>query len=664
MTSPSTFLEAALDLARSGFAVFPCRPRGKEPKTEHGFKDATRDEAQISRWWTIWPDANIGLPTGGRNGIMVVDPDGEKGEKRLAELRRQIGELPSTVESATGEGRHLFFELPEGCGPVPSSAGDGLDVRADGGYVIAPPSIHPNGKRYEWIEDAPETFALAPQRLLDFARTRKAFVKPLAGPTAARSASGDKVTGEGAPAPCQGTANGNRAAFPNLHAPALEPWSEAGEVRLRSALAAIPADNRDVWLKVGFALYDFAAADSRWQGRGKWDEWSKTCPEKFDPAGQDKAWESFGRDYDGERVTVATIYHLAKEHGWVDPSGPLATVRNETALPAPKSGIDFAGYARTDAGNALAFLDLFGENLRFIEKRGCWIDWDGARWREASDITLLPLARRTTEEMMKWAVNRNSDREALIKHALATQRDARLRAMINLAKGEPRIRIEPDALDSDPWLLGCPNGTLDLRTGELREARREEYITKQISVPFDPAAQCPLWRQFLNWAAEGDGELAAFLQTFAGYALTGEVCEEVMCALVGDGSNGKSTLLMTLCGLLGDYAGKARSDLLVHAQGKEGAPSPDVAALQGKRLVIVSETEDGCSLSEARSRISSRTKFSRPAVSTATPSSFARRTRSFCRPTIGRTSKERTPAFGGGWQWSVSMRRSLRKRKS
>jgi putative DNA primase/helicase len=73
-----------------------------------------------------------------------------------------------------------------------------------------------------------------------------------------------------------------------------------------------------------------------------------------------------------------------------------------------------------------------------------------------------------------------------------------------------------------------------------------------------------------------------------------------MCAAFGDGANGKSTFLMTLFDLWGDYAGKARSDLLVHAQGKEGAPSPDVAALHGKRLVIASETEDGCYLSEAR----------------------------------------------------------------
>src|SRR5277367_4061029 len=125
-------------------------------------------------------------------------------------------------------------------------------------------------------------------------------------------------------------------------------------------------------------------------------------------------------------------------------------------------------------------------------------------------------------------------------------------------------------------------------------------MAPDIGVAFDPAATCTRFREFLDWATHGDGELAEFLQMLAGYALTGEVREEVICALVGDGANGKSTFVMTLRELLGDYAAKARSDLLVHAQGKEGAPSPDVAALQGKRLIIVSETEDGCSLSEAR----------------------------------------------------------------
>jgi hypothetical protein len=113
---------------------------------------------------------------------------------------------------------------------------------------------------------------------------------------------------------------------------------------------------------------------------------------------------------------------------------------DKVALPAPKPGVDFSRYLRTDAGNALAFLALFGENLRF--EWGRWSAWDGSRWLEVSNLDLLPLARQTTEEMLRWAAGRPSgkDREAWIKHASATQMAARLRAMINLAAGESRAR--------------------------------------------------------------------------------------------------------------------------------------------------------------------------------------------------------------------------------
>jgi putative DNA primase/helicase len=601
--------QAALEWVRNGFAVFPCRPRGKDPLTTHGFKDATRDEAQIHRWWMRWPNANIGLPTGEENELVVIDVDGIEGEKRLAMLGEKFGKLPPTSRGKTGNGRHIFFAVPDGCDPIPSSVAEGLDIRGDGGYVVGPPSVHPNGKAYEWDEQSPEDFALAPPWLLDVARNWKAEIETLGRPGAAdrvcEGKDGGSIKG-GAPTARQRRANGNRgastAAFANVRAP--EPWTEAGEARLRSALAAIPAEKRDgVWREVGFALHDLAAGDQRWPGRPLWDEWSKTCAGKFDPAGQDKAWASFRRGYDGERVGLGTVYRLAKENGWIDPHNPLAAASDEAPIIEPKATVEFSRRLRTDVGNARAFLDLFGENLRFVEKWGCWIVWDDARWVEASDVAMLPIGARATEEMLKWAVAQpvgNADRNAWINHAVATQRDARLRAMINLAKGDARARIEPDALDADAWLLGCPNGTLDLRTGELREAGRQDYITKQISMPFDSAADCSQWRQFLDWAMEGDSEKTGFLQALAGYALTGEVREEKMCVFVGDGANGKSTFLMTLHDLFGDYAGKVRSDLLVHAQGKEGAPSPDIAALHGKRFVIASETEDGCSLSEAR----------------------------------------------------------------
>jgi hypothetical protein len=109
------------------------------------------------------------------------------------------------------------------------------------------------------------------------------------------------------------------------------------------------------------------------------------------------------------------------------------------ALPAPKPGVNFSEYLRTDAGNARAFLDLFGETLRFIDGR--WVARNGGLWVQLCELEILPLARRATEEMLKWAAAEPPCiRKAWEKHAVATQSAARLRAMIQLAMGESLAR--------------------------------------------------------------------------------------------------------------------------------------------------------------------------------------------------------------------------------
>jgi len=141
---------AALYYAALGWAVFPLVPRDKVPllskaKGGKGLHDATTDAVTIAGWWTQYPDANVGIATGAASGVVVVDVDGEAGEAALA----QYGPLPATVESRTGKGRHLLYTGSD----VRNSAGKlgpQLDVRGDGGYIVAPPSIHPNGHAYRW----------------------------------------------------------------------------------------------------------------------------------------------------------------------------------------------------------------------------------------------------------------------------------------------------------------------------------------------------------------------------------------------------------------------------------------------------------------------------------------------------------------------------------
>lgn len=170
MASVPVNLAAALAHAASGRRVFPCRPN-KAPYTTRGFKEASTDQALIRDWWARWPDALIGLPTGAVNGIVVLDIDnhgGVPGDESLEALQQRFEPLPETVEALTaGGGRHLFFRHPRGGVVIPNSSGAlgaSLDVRGDGGYVIAAPSRLPDGRAYEWegSSDPDEGVSVAP----------------------------------------------------------------------------------------------------------------------------------------------------------------------------------------------------------------------------------------------------------------------------------------------------------------------------------------------------------------------------------------------------------------------------------------------------------------------------------------------------------------------
>jgi len=160
-------LRTALALARHSLHVFPCLPRDKRPACPNGVKDASAVLEVIQQWWQARPDCNIAVATGAISGSFAIDIDGTDGELQLRRLESDYGTLPATVEVITGNGRHLYFRMPEV--PIRNSAGKiaaGIDVRGDGGYCIAPPSVHPGGRRYHWSVDSAGSFAAPPDWLL------------------------------------------------------------------------------------------------------------------------------------------------------------------------------------------------------------------------------------------------------------------------------------------------------------------------------------------------------------------------------------------------------------------------------------------------------------------------------------------------------------------
>lgn len=151
---PHSMIEWALQYRGLGWSVIPLWPGEKTPLvTWEPFQRQAPSERDIHNWFRRWPTANLGIVTGAVSGLVVLDVDvGHGGEDSLNELERRHGRLPETVEAKTGGGgRHVYFKHPEESVRNRVAIALGLDIRGDGGYVVAPPSIHPSGNPYVWL---------------------------------------------------------------------------------------------------------------------------------------------------------------------------------------------------------------------------------------------------------------------------------------------------------------------------------------------------------------------------------------------------------------------------------------------------------------------------------------------------------------------------------
>jgi putative DNA primase/helicase len=257
-----------------------------------------------------------------------------------------------------------------------------------------------------------------------------------------------------------------------------------------------------------------------------------------------------------------------------------------------------AGVNLTDLGNAERLVEQHGADLRYVYAWEKWLVWDGRAWKVDDTGEVERRAKETVRTIYAEAAEAaDADtRKALANHAKGSEARGRIEAMISLARSEPGIAATPEELDADPWALTTPNGTLDLRAGELRDHRRGDLITKIAPVEYDPEATAPTWAAFLERILPEE-ELRAFVQRAVGYSATGDTCEQCLIINHGSGANGKSTFQEAIAATLGDYAMRAPTEMLL-AKRTTGIPN-DVARLKGARFVAASETEEGRRLAES-----------------------------------------------------------------
>jgi putative DNA primase/helicase len=510
-STDTTAKSAAVDYHRRYWCPIPIKERSKEPNLlelrPYLNRRATREELGAWAW------SGVGIVTGELSGVLVLDVDGPEGE---AELRKHRHPVTPMVRTASG-GLHLYFKHPDRQVRTGIRIAPGLDVKASGGYVVAPPSLGPNGKRYEWVV-SPEEVELAdpPEWLMRLLERQRS--KAPAAPVGERIPAGQR----------------NRVLT-----------SVAGTMRRRGMgeaeiLAALEVAN------------------------------AQRCEPPLEADEVEKIAASVAR---------------------YEPTGDVVHVSFNGRGGQPSQGFNL-----TDLGNAERFVAHHGTDVRYCYQWRKWLVWTGARWERDEAGRVHRLAKETVRSIYREASDEEDEdrRKALAKHARASESETRIRAMVELAKSE--VPASPDQFDAEPWLLNTSNGTIDLRTGEQREHRREDLITKLAAVEYDPDAAAPAWTAFLKRVLPGE-ELRRFVQRATGYSATGNTSEQCMFIHHGPGANGKSTFQETVSAALGDYAMRTPTEtLLVKRPG--GVPN-DVARLKGARFVTASETEEGRRLAES-----------------------------------------------------------------
>lgn len=271
---------------------------------------------------------------------------------------------------------------------------------------------------------------------------------------------------------------------------------------------------------------------------------------------------------------------------WLDAAAPFPLEGEDMKAPA-------GPYTRTDAGNANRWADMRGKDFKYSAKQDQWYRWSGQRWDlgyPQRDVTRS--AKELAEELHAAAEQSGEKKDMRWHHR--SMAAGRISAVARLAQAQPSVQIDPDDLDKDDFSLNASNGTIDLRTGELRPHRREDLITTMTPIVYDPDATCPNFVRFLDQVFAPHPDAIEFLCRWAGYCLTGDISAQSLVFCHGDGGNGKGVLMRTISALLGDLHMAMNFAMIVNRRDGRGADNNILyllARMRNKRLCTVPEVK-------------------------------------------------------------------------
>jgi len=597
----------------SAFSKMEPSQAGKSPGRRNaqglwtGLKDWTTVAATpnaVAEWET-W-GANIGLRTRDFPAVDIDVTDAALAEEIQLLAVAHLGDAPTRTGRApkrtllyradTPLKRQRLWLTRDGTTHLVEVLGDGQQFVVEG--------IHPGTRKpFTWENGglpirADALFSLTPERVTAF----------LEAAAARATALGYQVRREGAKAEravvAQTALHGTREAvtaavsrLPNTSAlfPTREDYLKVGYA-IKAALPAHPGEAFDLWW----------AWCQRWEGNAK--------------GGNDleRAQADWSRMAPPYAIGAPWLYELARDHGFHDAqeeftddlpcAGPEFPAAAERVVEAPQQPPTRAEEVQADThqSGAVAFSDAWlahrflarhGARVRYCERLGGWMRWDGHRW--AGDDTGLTTywAGRVLRAASQTAVITIEDpTEARSTAKFCCSEKAR-RNVMQYAAVDPAVAVSVDAFDTDPWALNTPAGIVNLRTGALEPADAARLFTRCTAVAPAPIPT-PRWTAFLAEATHGDPDLARYLQRLAGYALTGSTREHVLAFLWGPGGNGKGVFLNTLVRLAGSYASVAAMDTFTSSR-FDRHPT-ELAALFGARLVTAQETQEGRSWDEAK----------------------------------------------------------------